>query len=40
MLKANPLMTRAMWRQGYSFRDQAWFEGYVGDLAKAGLPEK
>jgi TolB-like protein/class 3 adenylate cyclase/tetratricopeptide (TPR) repeat protein len=40
MLKANPAITQTSWRQAYSFRDQGLFDGFVADLAKAGLPEK
>lgn len=40
MLRANPTITQASWRQGYSFRDQALLDGFVADLAKAGLPER
>ena len=40
MLKANPTITQTSWRQGYSFRDQGLLDGFVADLAKAGLPEK
>jgi TolB-like protein/class 3 adenylate cyclase/tetratricopeptide (TPR) repeat protein len=40
MLKANPSITQKSWRQGYSFRDQGVLDGFVADLAKAGLPEK
>jgi Flp pilus assembly protein TadD len=40
MRKVNPTISQTSWRQGWSFRDQRLLDGFVADLAKAGLPEK
>ena len=37
MLKVNPSITLAIWRQGYSFRDPAILDKFGADLSRAGL---
>jgi hypothetical protein len=38
--KNDPKFTQAKWHQGYFYSDPSIVDGEVGDLAKAGLPEK
>ena len=40
MIKNNPTISQASWRQGYSYRDPTILDRQVADLARAGLPAK
>jgi tetratricopeptide (TPR) repeat protein len=40
MMKKNPTITVALWRQGYCFKDSALLDRYSLDLARLGVPER